>query len=299
MLSVWQRLPIVVRAVIAGSVVCSVGTVVWGGVAGYPLLAGWNLRVLVTVPWAIVPMSVFLWLFVKYLGGWAWPSSTADARRASLRANKLSADVWGLSIIAGLVGLAALLPFQRVMSRLVMIPPEAQPITAPPEMPLLTLVVLLVMAAVVAGVVEESAFRGYMQGPIERRYGPIAAIVITGVVFGLAHYNHHPTAVVSMLPYYVVVSAVYGGLAYATNSILPGMVLHAVGNVFSLSRLWATGLSELQVSATAPRLIWETGLDGSFLRSVVVFTVLASLSVWLFANLRKVTFHRGAVQNSA
>ena len=287
MLSVWRKLPVIVRAVIAGIVVSQVGTIVWGGTASYPFLAELNLTIFVAVPWAIVPMSMFLWLFVKYLGGWGWPSTTAETRRASLRANNLSADVWGMAIIAGLAGLAALLPFQRMMNRLVTIPVEAQPITMPPEMPFLTAVLLLVMASIVAGVVEESAFRGYMQGPIERRFGPVAAILITGVVFGLAHYNHHPTAVVSMLPYYVVVSAVYGGLAYATDSILPGMVLHAGGDIFSLTRLWATGLSELQVSNTAPRLIWETGLDASFLRSVIVFTVLASVSLWLYSTLRR------------
>jgi membrane protease YdiL (CAAX protease family) len=41
--------------------------------------------------------------------------------------------------------------------------------------------------ALLAGIIEESAFRGYMQGPIERRYGLVVAILITGTMFAIAH----------------------------------------------------------------------------------------------------------------
>lgn len=37
---------------------------------------------------------------------------------------------------------------------------------------------------------EEASFRGYMQGPIERRHGPVVAILVTGTLFGLAHFTH-------------------------------------------------------------------------------------------------------------
>ena len=109
--------------------------------------------------------------------------------------------------------------------------------------------------------------------------------MLSGALFGLAHYNHHPAAVVKLLPYYIAVSAVYGGLAYATNSVLPPIVLHAWGDVFSLTRLWATGRPEWQVSAAPPALIWETGVDASFLGSVTVFIVLCAGAVWAYAAL--------------
>ena len=53
-------------------------------------------------------------------------------------------------------------------------------------MPRATVLALLLMAAPVAGVVEEAAFRGYMQGPIERQYGLIVAILVTGTMFAVA-----------------------------------------------------------------------------------------------------------------
>jgi len=169
------------------------------------------------------------------------------------------------------------------MSRLVILPSESEPITVPPQMPFVTVFLLLVMASIVAGVVEEAAFRGYMQGPIERRHGPSVAILVNGSMFGLAHYNHHPASVFVMLPFYIGVAAVYGGLAYSTNSILPGLVLHAGGDVFSLTRLWTTGLADWQVSAASPALIWETGVDAAFVRSVVVFVLLGAAALWAYS----------------
>lgn len=93
--SLWQRLPVIVRAVIAGLAVLLAGERPWGGIAGHAALAGWNERVLVSVPWAIPPFALYLWLFWRYLGGAGWPRMTAELRRTSLRANRLSAEVWG------------------------------------------------------------------------------------------------------------------------------------------------------------------------------------------------------------
>ncbi len=282
MLSLWQRLPVIVRAVLAGSVVAAAGILPWS------FFVTWNQRVLMSVPWAIVPTALYLWLFWQYLQGAGWPRSTAVARRASLRANRLSSDVWGMAVFAGVLGLAALLPLLGVLSRLVRLPAEAQSITLPPQMPFLTVFLLLVTASVVAGVVEEAAFRGYMQGAIERRHGPVVAILATGALFGFGHFAHHPESVLSMMPFYVAVAAIYGGLAYATNSILPGLVLHAGGDVFSLTRLWTTGQPEWQTSATPPPLIWKTGADAAFWGYLAAFIVVGAAAVWAYATLASV-----------
>lgn len=288
-LSLWQRLPMIVRAVIAGLAVLVAGELPWGGIAGHAALAGWNGRVFVVVPWAIVPMAVYLWLYWRYLKGAGWPRSTTPLRRTSLRANALSSDVWGMSLLAGLIGLATLLPLTRILGRLMTLPADAEPITTPPHMPFVTMFFLVAMASIVSGVVEEAAFRGYMQGPIERRHGPIVAILVTGVAFGLLHYNHHPADVVAMLPFYIAVAAVYGGVTYITNSILPAVVLHAGGDLFSLTRLWATGQPDWQLSASpvTPGLIWQTGIDFAFVRSVVVFVVLGAAAVWAYTALAR------------
>jgi hypothetical protein len=65
--------------------------------------------------------------------------------------------------------------------------------------------------------------------------------VMARLVFGLLHFPNHPDAVLTMLPYYFAVAAVYGGLTCAANSILPSLVLHVGGDIWSLGRLWMTG----------------------------------------------------------
>jgi membrane protease YdiL (CAAX protease family) len=106
---------------------------------------------------------------------------------------------------------------------------------------------LLLMAAPVAGIIEESAFRGYMQYPIERRYGLPVAILITGTMFAVAHLDFTPI----LWPYYVAVAAIYGVVAYLTQSILPAIVLHTAGNVYSNLDLWLHGQAEWQKAAGA------------------------------------------------
>ena len=203
------------------------------------------------------------------MDGRARPS---DARRASLRANDLSPEVWSGAIGAGLLGLIWVLVVQQVLNRLVRLPQQIVPDTS--QIPAVTLVGLLFMAAIVAGVVEEAAFRGYMQGPIERRHGPIAAILITGVMFGFGHFAH-PEVTLVLMPYYVAVAAVYGGLAYITNSILPSLVPHtAGGNMFVFLGQFGAGRSEWQ--ATAAPLVWETGPDATFVVTVAAAIVLGA-----------------------
>lgn len=283
MISLWQRLPVVVRAVVAGVAVAAAGIVPWA------MLATANQRVLLSVPWAVVPTALYLWLLWRYLNGEGWPSSSSAARRSSLRANAVPADAWGIALMAGMIGMAALLPLASLLGRLVALPVEAQPITPPADMPFITTFTLLVMGSIVAGVVEEAAFRGYMQGPIERRHGPVAALLISGVLFGAGHVNHHPSAVLAMMPFYVGVVAVYGGIAYFTNSIVPGIVLHALGDVWSLTRLWITGQPEWQLSAQPARTIWETGVDGAFWGSLTAFLVFGAAAVWAFVALADAT----------
>jgi len=240
-----------------------------------------NLRVGKIAPWSILPMAVYLWCYWKYIGGSWGALETAGVRRTNLRANALSAEMWAAAIFAGLSGFAALVALIVPMGRIISLP-QAAPLTAPAGMPAITAFLLLVTSSIVAGITEEAAFRGYMQGPIEKQYGLALAILVNGMAFGLLHFPNHPADVWKMLPYYIAVSAVYGGLTWAANSILPAVVLHAGGDVWSLGRLWLTGRPEWQMSVGSPALVWETGVDTSFLILIGVFAVLAGLTAWAY-----------------
>jgi membrane protease YdiL (CAAX protease family) len=273
--------------VIFTAVLLGVGVLLAGGLPWSMLFAA-NVRVARAVPWAIVPMAIYLWAYWRFIGGEWGPSDTAAARRGYLRANPLTARMWSLSIASGLIGFGALLAFLALMARLVELPASAA-ITTPSGMTRATMFALLVTASIVAGVTEEAAFRGYMQGPIERRYGLLPAVLVNGAAFGLLHFPNHPDAVLTMLPYYIAVAAVYGGLTWAANSILPALVLHAGGDVWSLGRLWLTGRPEWQLSSSAPRLVRETGVDSGFLVAVAALAVLAGLTTWAYASIRRLS----------
>lgn len=82
----------------------------------------------------------------------------------------------------------------------------------------------------VAGVVEEMAFRGYMQRHLER-IGPTFAILVTSAVFTLLHISQGFTYLLTFGPGIFIASVVYGHLALKSGSILPGMALHFAGDL--------------------------------------------------------------------
>jgi uncharacterized protein len=251
---------------IASAVALGVGVLLAGNLLWAALLAPLNLRFFPSVPWAIVPMAIYLCVYWAFISGAIGPSDSAATRRNSLRARPLPLSVWAAAIVTGLIGFAAVLALTAVMARLIVMP--VSQIVTPATMPAVTAIALLVMASIVAGVTEEAAFRGYMQSPIERQYGLAVAILVNGVMFGVLHFPTHPEAVAVMLPYYIAVAAVYSGLTWATNSILPAVALHVGGDIWSLIRLWATGEAEWQRSDATHALVWDGGLDASFLSAV-------------------------------
>jgi len=271
----WLSLPIFVRAVLAGIAVAAAGTLPWAG------LVSANIRHESALPWAVPTMAVYLWLYWRYfVRGWGWPRSTAETRRINSRANRLPGEVWGAALLAGALGLASVLLLQGVLSRVVALPQQRD--IDPSHYPLVTVFLSVLMSALVAGVVEETAFRGYLQRPLERRHGPVLAILVTGTLFGFGHFAH-PEVGLALLPFYIAVAAVYGALAYFTDSTLPSMVLHAGGNMFSAFDLFTRGRSEWQLS-TAPRpLIWETGPDAVFWGNLAALVIVGALAVWAYS----------------
>jgi membrane protease YdiL (CAAX protease family) len=277
----WLRLPLIARAVLTGVAVAAAGTLPWAA------LISANTRHHSTLPWAVPLMAAYLWLYWRYfVRGTGWPRSTADARRMNARANSLPPEVCGPALLAGMLGLAGILLLQGVLSRLVALPQQQELDVS--RYPVVTVLMLVVMSAVVAGVVEETSFRGYLQRAVERRHGLAIAILVNVGVFGAAHFTHPEVGVV-LLPFYIAAAAVYGALAYFTDSTLPSMAFHAGGNMFSAFDLFTRGRSEWQLSVETRPLIWETGADGAFWGNVAALLIVATLTVWAYSSLARVT----------
>lgn len=266
---------VLIKAVFIGLFVVMAGTIPRN------IIFAANLRIFTSVPWAVPVMAVYLWFFWKYLKGAGPPESSSEERRASLRANRVSARVWAWSLLAGGLGIAALVLALHVANRMVMLPEQEIPDLS--QVPAVTIVALLLMGAPVAGIVEEAGFRGYMQGPIERRYGLLIAILVTGTMFAIAHLDF----TLVLWPYYMAVAAIYGTVTRLAKSILPAVVLHTGGNVYSSLDLWLHGRAEWQAASSPSVLIWQAGADPSFWMMSMALTIVATAMVWAYFRLAR------------
>jgi len=288
-MTIWLRIPVAVRAVAVGLGITIIGTVTWAG-----LIAA-NVQYLPSVPWAVPVMAFILagwWLY--FAKGRGWPEITARARRLSGRANRVPDHLWAPALGAGALGLFATLLLQGVLARLVTLPQQQD--LDPSQYPIGTVFAWVVMSAAVAGVVEETGFRGYIQGGIERRHGLIPAILITGGVFFLSHFTH-PEVGIALLPFYFAVATVYGLLAAATNSTYPGMVLHVVGNVFAAFGLFVGGRSSWELTTVPAPTIWQVGVDAAFLANLVLLGVVGVITALAYRELFRAS--RGVVRENA
>ena len=136
------------------------------------------------------------------------------------------------------------------------------------HIPAWTVVATILMLSIVAGVSEEAGFRGAMQVPLERAYGPTAAIAITSVVFTLVHLSHGK-AILPFLPFYFVVAVIYGLLAYLTGSILPAIILHAAGDAVTF------GLQYVAVRIGAPPIAKAGSISPLFVAMTLLLAALA------------------------
>lgn len=275
----WQWLPVVVRAVLVGLSVSLIGALG----TGIPMQL--NLKVFPSLPWSLPLAAAWLWLFWRYLDGRGWPRSSSVRRHGLLRARRLSPPVWRWSLLTCGLLLAFNIAFQTTYSRF-------QPISVGlPEallaLPPVTLLFVLLMVSAQAGIVEEAAFRGYMFTPIEHRHGPVVATLIVSLAFVVAHFNNPQNLSVYRILNVFLVGVIYCALVVVTRSILPGLVVHAVGDAVGLLLLWRAAT---RAGVPAPRLggLREALQDPAFLTLGSAALLLGVAAVWAFLHLRLV-----------
>jgi membrane protease YdiL (CAAX protease family) len=179
-------------------------------------------------PWAAVTTACWLIVMLVWLSGRGWPRRTSAVRRFHCRLWRPEAGAWSgdslttiLSLIGAMVGLSVVYVLMGASRPPVDV--SAYPTTA-------VRFSVLLMGPMVAGVVEETAFRGYMQSHLER-IGPTFAILVTSTAFTLLHGTHGLAYLLAVAPGFFLASVVYGYLALKSGSILPGMALHFAGDL--------------------------------------------------------------------
>jgi hypothetical protein len=95
------------------------GSLPWGAALAL------NQRLLPSVPWAIAPMTLYLWLYRRFIGGSAGTAEGAAVRRTNLRANPVAPNVWMRALVTELVGFGALIALLILMARLMTMPDAA------------------------------------------------------------------------------------------------------------------------------------------------------------------------------
>jgi len=100
---------------------------------------------------------------------------------------------------------------------------------------------LVLSVAVCAPLVEELFFRGLLLRSLRRRLPDGVAIALSAVAFGLAHASALPAdAVVLVILSLTVFGAVLATVAVRTGRLGPGIVAHALFNLFTIVYLAAT-----------------------------------------------------------
>jgi membrane protease YdiL (CAAX protease family) len=88
-------------------------------------------------------------------------------------------------------------------------------------------VMVVIGVAVLAPLIEEIAFRGYLFPALSRWRGPWLAAVVTAVLFAAAHLAAYPPVLVPLLFFFGFGACL---LYWFTGSLLPSMGLHALNN---------------------------------------------------------------------
>lgn len=106
--------------------------------------------------------------------------------------------------------------------------------------------VILVTSALIPALAEEFFFRGYVLSALRSRLKPVRAVLYSALIFGLFHVVNG--SVLSLERFFptTLLGLVLGFVAIRTQSLWPGVLLHAVHNglIFWLTRFSPEELSE-------------------------------------------------------
>ncbi len=90
--------------------------------------------------------------------------------------------------------------------------------------------VILVTLAITPAVCEEFYFRGYLMGALQKAVRPATAIVVSALLFGAFHVIATSALSTERFLPSTFMGLILGWLCYRTQSVLPGMLLHATHN---------------------------------------------------------------------
>lgn len=223
--STWQRIPLIIRSIISGLLVTFSGLLPWS------ILFGINITVSPAIPWSVALCLVYLFFWNRFVRGTAQQTGSAYSRAERYRAVANSNYSWVYA--AGGAFSIGLFLLMIVSHKYFEIPIQELPIK---NVSPVVVAVYFAMASFVAGLCEEVGFRGYLQQPIESKYGVLVAVAISSIAFSILHFGG--AEALPLMPFYLLGGINFGWMAYWSKSLRPSIILHAVTNFLSYLILW-------------------------------------------------------------
>jgi membrane protease YdiL (CAAX protease family) len=259
---VWSKVPLIIRAILSGFLVSSVGITLWS-----------IFLMRFAAPWSILPMIIVLFVYWKFFSGKLGSKKSTALKQSNFRAIHLERHVWKWGLV-GAIFFVIIIQSSFVITFRIFEFPSVK-FTADYKMldtmPLWVAWAILIMSSIVAGICEETGFRGYMQVPLENKYGLVIAIVVSSLIFTAIHLTK--TWAVPILPHIFFASVLLGILAYKSGSLIPGIIGHSILDIFDYSIWWSniTGGFHKQT-------IFKTGTDLHF----IVWSLIFILALFVF-----------------
>jgi membrane protease YdiL (CAAX protease family) len=128
------------------------------------------------------------------------------------------------------------------------------------------LVFVIVVVSLTPAICEEVLFRGLVQKNFSLGTNPVRGFVITGIIFGLYHFNPFQAVPLIGLGIY------FSFLQYRSQTLIIPIIAHFVNNTFSVIAAYVYGFDQADI----PSLLQKEGSE------VSPFTVLGTTGLFLF-----------------
>jgi membrane protease YdiL (CAAX protease family) len=242
-------IPLFIKAVVTGLLVCFLGIAFW--TTGYAILP---------LPYSLVYVIFFLLFYLYYCSGNGLPKTTSQIRKTNFRSVKLSSSTWVKGIAGALLFVFIVESSLVVTFRIIPFPEHAFKSQYPvfDELPKILAWALVICSALVAGICEETGFRGYLQVPLEKHYGAFRGILFSSLFFMVVHLSKAWAG--GIVPQIFFAGILLGILAYKTGSLIPGIIAHVLLDIINFSYWWSHLAGNFEQKTIA-----QTGLDGSFI----------------------------------
>ena len=115
--TLWQKIPIMVRAIAVGFVVQTIGFFI------LILILPANMKYMPQIPWSLAPLGLAFWCYWSYLGGKGWPAKSSDLRQHYRRFNPVARNQKVAVLIAGSLFAGCLFCIAILQNALIEMPP--------------------------------------------------------------------------------------------------------------------------------------------------------------------------------